>query len=62
MPTNLADERRDREVRWLRIEIERLERLVRIGALNSADMDRRIVELQDRLAALTSNREDHHAE
>jgi hypothetical protein len=62
MPTtDIATERRHREVRWLEIEIARLERLARIGALDRADTDRRIVELQDRLKAL-STENHHHAE
>jgi hypothetical protein len=60
MPTSLAEERIQRECRYLQLEIERLERLVRIGVFEHSEIDPRIVELQDRLAALSG---DHpHAE
>jgi hypothetical protein len=55
MPTNLADERIQRERRWLQLEIERLERLVRIGVFGRSDVDSRVVELQDRLKALSGD-------
>jgi hypothetical protein len=62
MPTtDLATERRDREVRWLTIEIARLQRLGRIGALVPSEVDRRVSQYQDRLKALSTENK-HHAE
>jgi hypothetical protein len=55
MPTNLADERLERERRWLTIEIARLQRLGRIGALVPSEVDRRVAEYQDRLKALSGD-------
>jgi hypothetical protein len=59
---DLVAERRDREIRWIGLEIARLERLVRIHALDRADTDVRIVELQDRLAGLSAAKGDPNGE
>jgi hypothetical protein len=62
MPTtDLASERIARERRWLTIEIARLERLGRIGALVPSEVDRRVAEYQDRLKALSTENQ-HHAD
>jgi hypothetical protein len=59
--SNIIDAKRvrlERERKWDELEIERLQRLTRIGALDAADSDRRICELQDRVAGLTAQLED----
>jgi hypothetical protein len=51
----IADMRREkieRRIRWAKLEVERLERLARLGALDRSDVDYRVVELQNEITAL----------
>jgi hypothetical protein len=57
----IADKRRERlerRIRWAKLEIERLERMARLGALDRSDVDYRVTELQGEIAAL-EKRLDH---
>ena len=59
--TNIVDVRQvqlQRELRWDRLEIQRLQLLTKIGALSAYDTDARIVELESRVAALRTELED----
>jgi hypothetical protein len=49
---DLRRERLERRIRWARLEVERLERLARLGALDRSDVDYRVVELQNEITAL----------
>jgi hypothetical protein len=49
---DLRREKLERRRRWAQLEVERLERLARLGALDRSDVDDRVVQLQAEITAL----------
>jgi hypothetical protein len=60
--SNVVDVKRmqlERELKWDRLEIDRLKLLTRIGALSSYDTDQRIAELEHRVRGLSEQLGDN---